>query len=210
MIDIKIGGNSYQLPDCNEINIGKFCDYLEFCDQHQPDEESKDPKVWLSFYAHHIAYWTGANIKEVRRCKADDIAGVYGLHQQYLVPQEDYTYNCFKLNEDLFYLPAKLMQKSTIEDYAEADEYQKQLSDLLNGHYKALPKIAAVLCRKEGEGFDDYNVEDRAKLFEDQLSVYDCFQIGFFLQRLNEKLQTDLQIYMTSLTLSQLKQALKN
>ena len=101
------------------------------------------------------------------------------------------------------------MQESTIEDFAEASEYEKQLADVMNGQYKVLPKVAAVICRKEGEGFDDYKVEERAQLFESKMNADDLFQVGFFLQRQSEKLQKDLQIYTTSQTLAALKQELK-
>ena len=209
MIDIKIEGIKYQLPKLSEISISRFVDYLEFIDDYEPEEENKDLVVWLNYYTKHIAFWTGAEEKLIRKCKAEDIAGVYAVHQNYLAPVENTTFNCFELSGEIYYLPQRFMQNSTIEDFAEANEYEKQLADVMNGQYKALPKVAAVLCRKEGEGFDDYKVEERAKLFESMLNADDLFQVGFFLLRQSEKLQKDLQIYMTSQTLAALKQVSK-
>ena len=208
MIDIKIEGIKYQLPKLSEININRLIEYLEFLDDNEPGEDAQ-PKAWLMFYAKYIAFWTGAEEKLIRKCKAEDIAGVYAVHQNYLAPVENTTFNCFELSGEIYYLPQRFMQNSTIEDFAEASEYEKQLADVLNGQYKALPKVAAVLCRKEGEGFDDYKVEERAKLFESMLNADDLFQVGFFLLRQSEKLQKDLQIYTTSQTLAQLKQESK-
>jgi len=54
--------------------------------------------------------------------------------------------------------------------------------------------VGADIAAKEGEGFDDYKVEERAKLFESMLNADDLFQVGFFLLRQSEKLQKDLQI----------------
>lgn len=209
MIDIKIEGIKYQLPKLSEISISRFVDYLEFIDDYEPEEENKDLVVWLNYYTKHIAFWTGAEEKLIRKCKAEDIAGVYAVHQNYLAPVENTTFNCFELSGEIYYLPQRFMQNSTIEDFAEANEYEKQLADVMNGQYKALPKVAAVLCRKEGEGFDDYKVEERAKLFESMLNADDLFQVGFFLLRQSEKLQKDLQIYTTSQTLAALKQVSK-
>lgn len=206
MIDIKIEGIKYQLPKLSEVSISRFIDYLEFIDDYEPEEENKDLVVWLNYYTKHIAFWTGAEEKLIRKCKAEDIAGVYAVHQNYLAPVENTTFNCFELSGEIYYLPQRFMQNSTIEDFAEANEYEKQLADVMNGQYKALPKVAAVLCRKEGEGFDDYKVEERAKLFESMLNADDLFQVGFFLLRQSEKLQKDLQIYTTSQTLAALKQ----
>lgn len=209
MIDIKIEGIKYQLPKLSEVSISRFVDYLEFIDDYEPEEENKDLVVWLNYYTKHIAFWTGAEEKLIRKCKAEDIAGVYAVHQNYLAPVENTTFNCFELSGEIYYLPQRFMQNSTIEDFAEANEYEKQLADVMNGQYKALPKVAAVLCRKEGEGFDDYKVEERAKLFESMLNADDLFQVGFFLLRQSEKLQKDLQIYTTSQTLAALKQVSK-
>lgn len=208
MIDIKIEGIKYQLPKLSEININRLIEYLEFLDDNEPGEDAQ-PKEWLMFYAKYIAFWTGADEKLVRRCKVEDIAGIFGLHQKYLSPSENTTFNCFELFGEIYYLPQRFMQESTIEDFAEASEYEKQLADVLNGQYKVLPKVAAVICRKEGEGFDDYKVEERAELFESKMNADDLFQVGFFLQRQSEKLQKDLQIYTTSQTLAALKQELK-
>ena len=209
MIDIKIEGIKYQLPKLSEVSISRFVDYLEFIDDYEPEEDNKDLVVWLNYYTKHISFWTGAEEKLIRKCKAEDIAGVYAVHQNYLAPVENTTFNCFELSGEIYYLPQRFMQNSTIEDFAEANEYEKQLADVMNGQYKALPKVAAVLCRKKGEGFDDYKVEERAKLFESMLNADDLFQVGFFLLRQSEKLQKDLQIYTTSQTLAALKQVSK-
>lgn len=206
MIDIKIDGVKCQLPGLKEMQLSKFVDYLDFIQEHEPKEGEEDPLVWLNFYTNHISFWTGADIKLVRKCKVEDIAGVYAVHNKYLAPVEDSTYNCFNCMGEIYYLPKKFMSDSTIEDFAEASEYEKQLSEVINGQYQALPKVAAVLCRKEKEGFDDYDVEKRAKLFEEHLSADDLFQIGFFLQRQSEKLQTNSEIYMKSQMLAALKQ----
>lgn len=209
MIEIKIDGIKYHLPTISEIKLNRFIEYLEFLQDNEPPEDEKDMIVWLKYYTKHIVFWTGASDKLVRKCKAEDIAGIYSVHQKYLAPIEDSTFNCFELSNEIYYLPQRFMQNSTIEDFAEANEYEKQLADVLNGHYKVLPKLAAVLCRKEKESFDDYKVEERAELFEREMSADDLFQVGFFLQRQSEKLQKDFQIYTTSQTLAQLKQALK-
>lgn len=206
MINIKIAGKEYGLPNLEEIKLHKFIEFLDFVDENEPAEDCEETNEWLGYYAKHIAFWTGADLSLVRKCKAEDIAGTYSLHRNYIAPVENKTFNCFELCGDIYYLPERFMQNSTIEDFAEANEYEKQMAEVLNGHYLALPKVAAVICRKEGEGFDDYDVEARAELFNEEMSAADLFQVGFFLQRLNLKLQTNLQIFMTSQTIAALKQ----
>ena len=84
------------------------------------------------------------------------------------------------------------------------------MQEYVNGNYKVLPKIAAILCRKEGETFDSYDIEKRAELFGEKMTAYDAMQVGFFLNRLSEKSAIDFQIFTTSQTLAALKQESKN
>jgi hypothetical protein len=126
------------------------------------------------------------------------------------MPEEDITFNCFNLLDEIYYLPKRLMTDSTIEDFAESNEYEKQMQEYVNGNYKVLPKIAAILCRKEEETFDSYDIEKRAELFGEKMTAYDAMQVGFFLNRLSEKSAIDFQIFTTSQTLAALKQESKN
>jgi len=210
MIDIKIGGIAYQLPTSKEISINRFVEFLEFADAKEPKEEVEELPIWLDYYAESVAFWTGCPLKDVRKCGINDIYGTYMLHQKYLMPAEDTTFNCFELDGEIYYLPKRLMTDSTIEDFAEANEYEKQMQEYLGGNYRALPKIAAVICRKEGESFDSYDVEERGNMLGELMTAYDAIQVGFFLNRLSEKSAIDSQIYMTSQTLAVLKQELKN
>jgi hypothetical protein len=210
MIDIKIGGIKYSLPTSKEISINRFVEFLEFADEKEPKQDNIDLATWLDYYAESICFWTGCPLELVRKCKVDDIYGAYMVHQKYLMPEEDSAFNCFELDGEIYYLPKRLMVDSTIEDFAEANEYEKQMNDYLAGNYRALPKIAAVICRKEGETFDSYDVEERGNMLGELMSAYDAIQVGFFLNRLSEKSAIDSQIYTTSQILAALKQESKN
>ena len=214
MIDIKILGKKYSLPSCREISINKFVEFLEFCDDNQPDSIKEgtvgDTMEDAAYYANELQFWTGCVYSDIRKHPISEIYGVWRMQQEQLFCNEQLDYNCFCLDHDIYYLPKRGMQDSTIEDFAEANEYEKQFAELKNGIYSALPKIAAVLCRRSGETFDSYNVEERAELFGKELTAWDAFQIGFFLLRQSEKFSKDFQIYTASMTIAQLKQALKS
>ena len=84
----------------------------------------------------------------------------------------------------IYYLPERYMSESTLEDYAESNEYENQLSEVLNGHYIALFNIASVLLRQKKDGrletYDDYNIDHRAANFKDHLTALQAHQIAFF------------------------------
>lgn len=217
MINIKILGNKYALPTCKEISISRFIEFLTFADANQP-ESLKNPdyegeRIYFDeaiYFAKEINFWTGCPLPDLHRHNIEELYSIWAMHQPYLYCAPETDYNCFQVGTDIYYLPAKFMTNSTIETYAEANEYERNLADVANGVYEALPKIAAVICRKEGERFGQYDVEERAQLFAKELTAWDAFQVGFFLQRQSEKLSKDFQIYSTSLTLAQLKQVYKN
>jgi hypothetical protein len=214
MIDITIKGNKYQLPNLREIPLSRFIEFLELAET-QPDF-LKDPEAEYSEFDHavyaakELSFWTGCPLADLKRVDISDLLGTWGLQQKNLQIEEDKSVNCFEIENVIYYLPERLMQNSTIEDYAEANEYERNLSEVANGNFKALPLIAAILLRKRDEGFNDYKPEQRAELIEKHLSAWDLFQVAFFLQRQSEKLATDFQISLTSRTIAQLKQVYGN
>lgn len=215
MINIKILGKKYSLPSLKEISINRFIDYLNFSHKHTPEclrseEVEYNPLLVADYAARELAFWTGCPLKHIRRHDLSEVYAVWSLQQRNLAPTENITFNCVEIEGVIYYLPEKFMTNSTIEDFAEASEYEKQLAEVQNGSFVALPKVASILLRKKGEGFDDYNVEQRAELIEKHLTADDLLQIGFFLQRQSEKLAKDFQIYTTSMTLAQLKQVYAN
>src|SRR5512145_2439112 len=217
MINITILDKPYQLPSAREITIHRFVEFLEFTDAHAPEslkdpefEGERDTLAEAKYFALELHFWTGCPLIDLNRHGIEEIYGVWVLQQEQLYATEDNTYHGFTLDGEFYALPKRYMTDSTIEDFAEASEFEKQFADMQNGVYLALPKIAAVLCRKQGERFYDYDFEQRAQLFDSELTAWDAFQIGFFLLRQSKKLATDLKIYSASLTIVQLKQVLKN
>jgi hypothetical protein len=219
MIHIKIADKKYNLPSSKEISIKRFIEFLNFADEEQPefmriapDDEGYDPDDYNSFealkyYCRELAFWTGAPLIDLIRTDATDVAGTWVLQQKQLHTPEDKEFHFVEIEGERYTLPERLMTNSTVEDFAEGNEYERQLEGVLHGEYEALPKIAAVLLRKLGEGFYDYDCEKRAELFAEKLTAYDAMQIGFFLQRRSEKSLTDFRIFTASQTLARLKQA---
>jgi hypothetical protein len=242
MIALKIAGEKFEAPyRLDEIPLYRYIEYLEWREENLPkvlqdlesiegeteDEiltkrhdryeamTSKEEQDLLNFYCEEVAFWLDAETKLIRRCDISDVIHVWQLIQNSLIPKEQTDYSCFELKGDIYYLPERMMQNSTFEDYAESCQYEEQLSKLAKGEYKVLPYIAAIISRRKDEngkleGYDDYDVKSRSALFNAHLTANDAMQIGFFLRRLSEKSQQSFQIFMTAQSLSKLKQATKN
>jgi hypothetical protein len=225
MITISVLGNKYEFPhSLAEITLSRWIKYLEFVDQNLPKwmEEDEDevevetakdeptPEMIIEQYEYFCAelnFWTGCPISDLRRHSMQEIGGIWEVLQNCLTVKEDTGFSWFKCGGQIFYLKERLMSDATLEDYAEANEYEKQLSNAKNGLYRSLFYIAAIVCRKsKTEGFDDYDENGRAEFFKQHLTAYDAYQVGFFLRRLSEKFTIDFQIYLTARNLNKLKQ----
>ncbi len=68
--------------------------------------------------------------------------------------EPEYT-NVILVDGELWYLPMRYMEKSTLIEYAEASQFEANLKDLDKGNFGALAKIMCVLVRKEGEMYSD-------------------------------------------------------
>ena len=101
----------------------------------------------------------------------------------------------FTIGDEKFYLPKKLMAKSSFGRYIEAEQLEIQANMLKEGVLSVLPRQVAILCKKEGEEdkLDDALIDKRAKQFE-KLDMATIWDVGFFLGRLEQKLMLDFLI----------------
>lgn len=228
MIKIKIGKNQRAfVPEHKDILLTQFIEWLEFIDANEPkwwnelelDQEGgaldqlddQQTIELLDFAAKELAFWSDLPHKEWRRAAIDELFGAWAWYRSGFNFEYAEEWNCLKIDGKVYYLPERFMSESTLEDYAESNEYENQLKDVLNGQYLAIFNVAAVILRlknEEGrlESFDDYDEDWRAAHFKDHLTAYQAHQIAFFLQKQSDTLQTDSQIYMTAQTLAALKQ----
>ena len=101
----------------------------------------------------------------------------------------------FTIGDEKFYLPKKLMAKSSFGRYIEAEQLEIQANMLKEGVLSVLPRQVAILCKKEGEEekLDDALIDRRAKQFE-KLDMATIWDVGFFLGMLEQRLMLDFLI----------------
>ena len=231
MISVKIGEQRVYLPDPKTVLFSKFIGWLEFIDQHEPswwneldleeeggvlDQLTDGQRLELFDYAaKELAFWSSISYKEWRKADLNDLFGVFAWYRA----QYSYDYvedwNCLEIDNNIYYLPERFMSESTLEDYAESNEYEKQLFNALNGQYLAIYGIASVILRMKNdkgvlESFDDYQQDWREANFKDHLTAMQAHQIAFFLQKRSNTSLIDSQIYMTAQTLAASRQDMSN
>jgi len=121
--------------------------------------------------------------------------------------EPEYT-NVLMVDGELWYLPMRYMEKSTLIEYAEASQFEANLKDLDNGNWQALAKIMCVLVRKEGERYSDKLLRREEQFLNWNLE--NCLKVAFFLLKRSEISQQNLQIYMGAQDLMNARQELRN
>ena len=118
--------------------------------------------------------------------------------------QREASGDSFIFKGEQYFYPEKLMTNSTAGELIMAQLLTDGVSNLERGDYLSLPKITAVLCRRTGEWYEDFDIEARAELFMD-LSMDILLGMGFFLLRLQKNFAEDSQIYTAMQTLMSLQ-----
>lgn len=123
-------------------------------------------------------------------------------------PEEPEYTNVIMVDNEIWYLPQRYMQKSKLIEYAEASQFEANLKELEHGNWKALPKVMCVLVRKENEVYSEKLLK-REEMFLDW-TLENCLKVAFFLQRQSERSLRNFQIYMAAQDLKNVKQESKN
>ena len=111
------------------------------------------------------------------------------------VPEELTYKQIYDFNGALYYLPDKLMSKSTLLEFAEAAQFDKGRKAIENNDAQGLLHVIAVLLRKKDEAYSE-EVFQRNCIDFLKLPLQVGFEIGFFLTKLSENYQVDLQTSM--------------
>lgn len=109
-----------------------------------------------------------------------------------------------EVDGELWYLPQRYMEKSTLIEYAEASQFEENITEVNNGNLFALAKIMCVLVRKEGEVYSDKLLK-REEMFLNW-NLEDCYKVAFFLMKRSETSILNFQVYTAAQNLTKLKQ----
>jgi len=130
-----------------------------------------------------ISGYCGIPIVEIKRSTPDEVAPLF-KHMKFLgepIPEDPLME--FEFKGEKYYV----MQNLVKQEFQDFISLETALSNEENDTYKALPMIIAIMAKRkkdngETESLDDYDVEERAKLFED-LPISIANGIGVFFYR---------------------------
>jgi hypothetical protein len=182
-------------------------------------EQASDPlhmaKHVHPYYARVVSYWTGMNEKYILGKDGGEgmnLASLKGMHGHLMdlvnrLPEVEYS-NVIEKDGELWYLPERFMQDSTVIEFAEAAQFQANLAKVLGGDWISMAKVMCVLVRKKGELYSDKLLKREQDFLNwDMLNVW---KVAFFLLKRSETYKPAMQAYINAQQLAKLQQVLKD
>jgi hypothetical protein len=116
-------------------------------------------------------------------------------------PSEVQYKQFYLIDGEIYKLPTKLMSQSTLQEFAEAAQYEENAQLVKDGNWEGLLNVCSVILRKEDEEYSEYVYERNRERFK-TLPLQTLYEVGFFLKTLSLN-------YVLGLNLSLLKRAVQ-
>lgn len=203
--------NAKELKDNKGLEIAK----KEFEDTIVQIDDIYTYQYIFPYYARVVSYFSG--LQESVILGKD---GTQGMRVDHLTGLYNHLINIFnnlpevpfdpviEVNDELWYLPDQFMTGSTVIEFAEAAQFQANLSKVENGEWKALAKMMCVLVKKKDEQYSDKLLK-REEFFL-SWNLFDCWRVAFFFLKRAERLKISLATYTNLQNLMLLKQELSS
>jgi hypothetical protein len=236
MIVFTLNGTKYSHPEtCEDVTIQQVIEFyrdvyptrpalmLEMSEavSEEPVNEKRvtaiekkmQSKVWIStqlypYFCRVVNHFCGVPV--------DTLQGTSPQHLEYLYhhcigsmrnPGEVQYKQLYLIDGEVYKLPTKLMSQSTLQEFAEAAQYEENAQLVSNGRqdtaefYEGLLNVCSVILRKEDEEYSEEVYERNRAKFK-TLPLQTLYEVGFFLRQLSLN-------YVLGLNLSLLKRAVQ-
>jgi hypothetical protein len=209
LLDVENASLEYHTAE-KEIDIQKAEEHLENC-LAAITSKVMYRKVY-PYYARVVAFFsdglTEAKIlggkKQGDGMNLGNLQHLYNTIVTLLSDPEEPEYSpVIMVDNELWYLPMRFMEKAKLIEYAEASQFEENVEKLNQNQWSAIAKIMCVLVRKEGEQYSD-KLLAREQMFL-SWNLEDCFRVSFFLLKRSEISILSFQAFTAAQDLSKLK-----
>ena len=171
MKQIQYKGVKYSVPTSwEEVPISKL---IELNDDEQTFKTGSTKK--LAF----ISAFVGIPVEVIRKSKVQEVSKLFkylGFIAEDLPSDPIYE---FEFRGDTYSVKESLVE----QEFQDFVSMETVLADNEGHMYKALPTMLAIMCKKEGESLDDYDVGARAKMFLDlPVTIAHPLSVFFYAQ----------------------------
>ena len=217
MIQIQVQGEYYNLPQkWADITVARWIAFSKEVAPTEPEcmyngelNRENYTREALPYMAKYLEFWAEMPEGLAMKCNHETVAILYRAltHSLAALPVPDES-PVFQHQGELWYLPKKAFEGSSVQDFIEAAQYQDMAEKLGLGQWGVLPKLLCILVRKEGEQYSDVLMEREEMFLSWPMSI--AWQVSFFLHRLGQTYLQSFQSSEIALNLSSLKQVLEN
>jgi len=174
-------------------------------------EKKMQSKVWIStqlypYFVRVVSHFCGVPVETLQGTSPEHLEYLYhhciGAMRN---PGEVQYKQLYLIDGEVYNLPTKLMSQSTLQEFAEAAQYEENAEIVSKGRpdthefYEGLLNVCSVILRKENEEYSD-DVYERNRARFKTLPLQTLYEVGFFLKTLSLN-------YVLGLNLSLLKRA---
>ena len=127
-----------------------------------------------------FCYATGMSKEEVMNVdenKVTEVINVLGILTEEYKPLGNRS---FEFEGEEYFFPSDNLKKSTYGDFIESTQLEMTENSMKNGRYDVLPEQMAILCRREGEDYDEDLIAEKSERFK-KLKMDSVFEFAFFL-----------------------------
>ena len=202
MIIVEVNGIEKHIPSkYSEMEVKEFIGYwkiLQKYDLEQEDDIIKRDSDELDCTQEIVAMMLGLSQEEMMLIPYDKASEVIRIFNNMLNADsfdKDYSGWTFVHNGEGYYFPKLSLDKMTFGEYAEVKQLEVIIGKDVSNRFDFIPQQMAILCRKSGEGKNDYNREEREKEFE-TLTMDIVMRFAFFLSKWNILLSKSTLISM--------------
>jgi hypothetical protein len=170
-------------------------------------EKNMQSKVWLSkslypYMCKVVHHFCRAPVDALSKTAPDHLEYLYhhciGAMRN---PGEVQYKQLYLIDGEVYKLPTKLMSQSTLQEFAEAAQYEENAQLVKDGNWEGLLNVCSVILRKEDEEYSE-DVYERNRARFKTLPLQTLYEVGFFLKTLSLN-------YVLGLNLSLLKRAVQ-
>lgn len=170
-------------------------------------EKKMQSKVWIS--THLYPYFVRV-VHHFCRVPIETLQGTSPEHLEFLYhhcigsmrnPGNLNYHRMYLIDGEVYYLPIRLMSQSTLQEFAEAAQYEENAELIKDGNFEGLLNVCSVILRKENEEYSE-GVYERNRARFKTLPLQTLYEVGFFLKTLSVN-------YVLGLNLSLLKRAVR-
>lgn len=147
-----------------------------------------------------VAQLLGLTPKDVDRLdytQCEEVIGVFNhmLNTDLFDTKDGWGDTEFTHKGETYHFPKNNFEDMSFGEYASLKQYETQLENDELKRFDIIPEQMAYCCRKKGEKKESYDLDKRAKLFQD-VPMDIVMKLTFFLHKRINSLQAVTQIYL--------------